>query len=152
MYLLIAARFFVGAGSGGAQTVAVGLSHPPETAPHPQAIIISDLVSLRDRGVYQGVTSLMYGLGTAAGAAVGGAITDLYGWRMTFWIQVPLPLMCAAMVIWQVAPEQGKTEGSAWGKLKRIDWAGSFVTLVSVRTGVSFRTSKQWGSCARSPP
>ena len=75
----------------------------------------------------------MYGLGSAVGAAAGGALTDLYGWRAAFWVQCPLPLASAAVMIWQLDPSSGKTEGTAWEKIKVIDWAGALILLLNVR-------------------
>ena len=82
----------------------------------------------------------MYGLGTAVGAAAGGAVTDLYGWRAAFWMQCPLPVVCALLVAWQIEPSSGKTEGTIWEKVKKIDWAGCFLLLINVSLprGITF--------------
>lgn len=45
------------------------------------AILISDIVPLRDRGVWQGYINMIYGLGTATGAPLGGVLADSIGWR-----------------------------------------------------------------------
>lgn len=45
------------------------------------AILISDIVPLRDRGVWQGYINLIFGLGTATGAPLGGILADSIGWR-----------------------------------------------------------------------
>ncbi|KAK2810694.1 hypothetical protein FQN50_002737 [Emmonsiellopsis sp. PD_5] len=54
---LIAARVFQGIGGGGMTTVV--------------SIIMSDIVPLRDRGVWQGVINIVYATGSAVGAPLG---------------------------------------------------------------------------------
>ena len=97
-----------------------------------QAIIISDLVSLADRGLYQGGVNVLFGAGSATGAVLGGAVADKFGWRMAFWVQIPAILISTFLVIWKVNVPHPKTEMSAWTKLCRIDWAGSIFLIVSV--------------------
>jgi MFS family permease len=45
------------------------------------AILLSDLVPLKDRGVWQGKVSILYFAGTATGAPLGGLLADSVGWR-----------------------------------------------------------------------
>lgn len=65
--MLIAGRAVQGAGSGG---IAVVVS-----------VIVSDLVPLRDRGYFQAVLAMTYGVGMAVGPVVGGAIVQNTTWR-----------------------------------------------------------------------
>lgn len=97
-----------------------------------QAIIISDLVSLADRGLYQGGVNVLFGAGAALGAVMGGAVSDRFGWRMAFWAQIPPILLATILVITQVHVPHVKGEMSAWEKVKRIDWAGSVALMVCV--------------------
>lgn len=64
---LIAARAFTGIGGGGMTTVV--------------AILLSDVVSLRDRGTWQGYNNIVYATGAGLGAPLGGALVDTLGWR-----------------------------------------------------------------------
>ncbi|KAK8843992.1 hypothetical protein IAR55_006785 [Kwoniella newhampshirensis] len=122
MGFMIASRVIAGAGSGGLLTVT--------------AIIISDLVSLADRGLYQGGINLLFGAGSASGAVIGGSIADHLGWRAAFWIQIPPILFAFGMVVWKVDVdrEDGEDTGgvTAWEKLKGIDWAGSAALVVGI--------------------
>ncbi len=76
----IAARAVCGLGAGG--TMAMGM------------IITSDLVPIENRGIYQSYINLFFGMGSIAGAALGGFLCDRLGWRWTFGIQVPYILLC----------------------------------------------------------
>jgi MFS family permease len=64
---LIAARAFAGIGGGGMTPVV--------------AILLSDIVPLRDRGTWQGYNNIVYASGAGLGAPLGGALADTLGWR-----------------------------------------------------------------------
>lgn len=64
---LIIARAIAGVGGGGMSTVA--------------SIILTDLVPLRDRALWQGVINIVYASGSATGAPLGGFLSDGIGWR-----------------------------------------------------------------------
>ena len=49
---------------------------------------MSDMVSSKDRGVLQGYNSLVFALGIAVGAPLGGVLADTLGWRWAFALQV----------------------------------------------------------------
>ncbi|KAG9505833.1 hypothetical protein J7337_002805 [Fusarium musae] len=76
MAQLCAARAVAGIGGGGMNSVV--------------AILLSDLVPLKDRGVSQDRISILFLAGTATGAPVGGILADSVGWRWSFLVQVPL--------------------------------------------------------------
>ena len=73
---LIAARAFAGIGGGGLTTMS--------------SIVTSDLVSLRQRGTYQGLGNVVYAAGAAIGGPLGGYLGDGIGWRWAFLIQVSI--------------------------------------------------------------
>jgi len=55
---------------------------------------MSDMVSAKDRGVLQGYNSLVFALGIAVGAPLGGVLADTLGWRWAFALQVRLTGSC----------------------------------------------------------
>ncbi|KAF9238658.1 major facilitator superfamily domain-containing protein [Melanogaster broomeanus] len=73
-------------------------------------IIVSDVVSLRDRGKYQGIVSAIVAVGYAIGPPLGGALSERVSWRWCFWIKIPVSL-CAT-------------------KLLAIDYLGTALTLL----------------------
>lgn len=67
MLQLCVARGIAGVGGGGMTAVV--------------SILISDLVPLRDRGVWQGYINVIFVFGTSTGAPLGGFLADSIGWR-----------------------------------------------------------------------
>ncbi|KAG5366114.1 Vacuolar membrane amino acid uptake transporter fnx2 [Yarrowia sp. B02] len=81
---LIAGRVIAGIGGGGLLTVST--------------IAVSDLIPLRQRGIYQGVGNIAYGSGAAIGGALGGVLSQWIGWRGVFLIQVPF-IVCSGTLV-----------------------------------------------------
>ncbi|GAB1198834.1 hypothetical protein APSETT444_008164 [Aspergillus pseudonomiae] len=100
IHQLIAARVFQGIGGGGMTTVV--------------SILLSDIVPLRDRGVWQG-----------------GILADYIGWRWAFIAQAPMCVLAftAVSIILKLPPQ----ENSHWkDKLRRIDFPGAIILVGAV--------------------
>ncbi|MEA2240606.1 MAG: hypothetical protein QOD24_162 [Solirubrobacteraceae bacterium] len=85
MSWLIACRAIQGVGVGGLTALV--------------QVILSDLVSPRERGRYAGYLGAVFGVGTVAGPLLGGVVTDSFGWRWCFYVGVPFAL--AAFIVLQ---------------------------------------------------
>lgn len=48
------------------------------------SIVVSDVVSLQDRGKYQGIIGIVVAAGTALGPLIGGLFTEKVSWRWCF--------------------------------------------------------------------
>lgn len=138
---LIAARLVAGIGGGGVQSMAV--------------IIMTDLVDLRYRGLFQGYANIIFGLGNALGGPIGGWISDTFGWRWAFGCQIPA-LVFGMIIVWVCLTgdlggvearqkEMSKGQTSTWrSRLRQIDYLGSFTLVVAVGSlilGLSIKTS-----------
>lgn len=62
-------------------------------------VILSDLVSPRERGRYAGYLGAVFGVGTVIGPLIGGVLTDSVGWRACFYVGVPFAVL--ALVVLQ---------------------------------------------------
>lgn len=105
-------RFLAGA-SGGLNTLGT--------------IVMSDLIPLRKRGVFQGIANMFYALGSATGGTIGGWIAHRWGWRTAFWFQVPIGIICFFLIFFFLHLPPLTAEGSQdsfRNKLKRIDVTG----------------------------
>lgn len=92
--------------------------------------IIGDVVSLRDRGKYQGILGAIIVLGNGLGPLIGGALAEKTSWRNIF--RMMLPLLAFAFVIsWRFLPLK-PVEGDWKKKAKAVDWYGSALSFVGV--------------------
>jgi len=129
MGMLIGARALQGVGAGAM------MSMPRAT--------IGDIFNPRERGRWMGLIMGVFGLSTIIGPTVGGWITDSFGWRWVFYINMPVALIAMAMVIYALPTV--RTEST-----HRIDWTGSLGLagfLVPILLAITWGGSTYaWGS------
>ena len=122
MTSFILARAVCGLGAGGMMSMG--------------AIITSDLVPIEIRGAYQSYINIVYGAGSALGAATGGAIADSLGWRWEFGVQVPLLAVGLCIAYTTVPRKLGLAEGAekrtVWEAMKVFDYQGSILLTTSI--------------------
>lgn len=119
MQQLILARAYAGIGGGGMNTVT--------------SILFSDIVSLRDRGKWQGYINIVFAAGASSGAPLGGILADSIGWRWGFIGQGPMCLV--AFIAVSFALHLPKKDGSHWKKkLRRVDFLGAAILISAVFT------------------
>ena len=122
MTSFVLARAACGLGAGGMMTMG--------------SIITSDLVPIEIRGAYQSYVHIVFGAGSALGAATGGAIADNLGWRWEFGIQIPL-LTITFVGACLTTPRDlglgaGVSKNGLWDALKLFDYRGSLLLTTSV--------------------
>ena len=61
------------------------------------SILLSDIVTLEERGIWQGYVNMVFACGAGLGAPLGGILTDAIGWRWAFIGQGPLCAIAIAM-------------------------------------------------------
>ncbi|KAI0000082.1 MFS general substrate transporter [Xylariaceae sp. FL0662B] len=95
-------------------------------------ITASDLVSLKDRGKYQGILSCAIGLGASTGPFIAASLMAgrRDGWRWIFW--VPPILATACMVVMWICLPLKPVIGSWTEKIRKIDWFGLFTAVPGV--------------------
>ncbi|KAF0384726.1 MFS general substrate transporter [Gigaspora margarita] len=103
-------------------------------------IIVSDIVSTKDRGIYQGILGACFGIASIAGPLMGGAFTDHISWRWCFLINLPLGAITIIVIIFFLRMK--KPTGSLFGKFKRIDFIGIIIMMSST---VSILLPLNWG-------
>lgn len=118
---LIIGRAITGVGGGGLAAMS--------------SIIVSDIVTIEERGIFQGYANINFGLGAMLGAPVGGLIADHLGWRYMFSLQVPFVVLSSYLVFRYVNIKPKKQVVSNVSTLERIDIFGSisivcFLTLL----------------------
>lgn len=120
------ARTLAGIGGGGLSTIT--------------SVIMSHLVPLKSRGMYQGLTNLVYGAGVGLGAPLGGLLNDSIGWRGAFYAQLPFLLLSLAALYLLLEHDESlhfSAEEPLWRRLREVDLLGlvvySCVPILSVR-------------------
>ncbi|SMG21902.1 drug resistance transporter, EmrB/QacA subfamily [Marivirga sericea] len=90
--------------------------------------IISATFSDQEKGKAIGTWSAATVLVTMGGPILGGALADIGLWRLIFFINVPLGVICA-IVLYLKVPESKAPENK-----HRIDWKGAFFLAFSLAT------------------
>ncbi|KAF8916857.1 vacuolar amino acid permease [Mucidula mucida] len=141
METLIIARAIAGMGGGGVMTVS--------------SITVTDLIPLRvsflymkQRGLYQGMANILFGLGAGIGGPLGGWINDKFGWEAAFYSQTPILLFSFVLVATKVniiLPDEVQSQPLR-EKLRRIDVMGSVTLVITVGClllGFSLKTTEE---------
>src|SRR5689334_17849074 len=89
------------------------------------ATTIGDIFSPRERGRWMGLIMSVFGLGSIVGPLVGGFITDHFGWRWVFGVNVPLGVIALALLGTLLPRISGR------GRV-RIDWVGIVLLVAGV--------------------
>lgn len=102
--LLVAARVVQGVGASMLNPVAL-------------AIVVTTMPDRRERARAIGFWGAVFGISMAIGPVLGGALTDAFGWRSLFWVNVPV-IAVALVLVARLVPE-------SWGaRDRRIDLPG----------------------------
>ncbi|QGV79254.1 MDR family MFS transporter [Streptomyces ficellus] len=99
--------------------------------------IIGDLIPPRERGKYQGMMAGVMALAMIGGPLVGGTITDHWGWRWSFYINLPLGAVALAMVTAVLHLPQQRRDTKP-----RIDYLGAALLTIGITSIVLVTT---WG-------
>ncbi|MFD7132079.1 MDR family MFS transporter [Streptomyces sp. NPDC059894] len=118
---LIAFRAVQGLGAGG---LMVGVM-----------AIIGDLVPPRERGKYQGMMAGVMAIAMIGGPLVGGTITDHWGWRWAFYINLPLGIVSLGLITAVLHLPRKRSQA-------RIDYLGAALLTIGITAIVLVTT---WG-------
>ena len=123
-YFLIAIRFLQGA--GGAMIFGTGIA------------ILSSVFPANQRGKVLGINVAAVYLGLSIGPFLGGLLTEHFGWRSVFLVNIPLGLTVLVLIIWKMKGEWAEAQG------EKFDIIGSLfysMTLVAVMYGLNILPS-----------
>ncbi|KXS20817.1 MFS general substrate transporter [Gonapodya prolifera JEL478] len=126
MDMLIASRALQGVGGGGLISLIM--------------IIISEIVSMKERGKYQGMIGASWGLASVVGPLLGGVFTDKTSWRWAFFVNLPVGAIASCFIFVFLKLPQPKDNFR--DKITRIDFAG----IASIVMGSVFLLlGLEWG-------
>lgn len=153
MLQLCVARAIAGIGGGGMNSVV--------------SILISDIVPLRERGMWQGYINIIFAAGTSTGAPLGGILADSIGWR---WYGCPVftsvnsnfaansdfsrsfigqvPLCILAFIAVYLCLHLPKIDHAHWReKIARIDFLGAtflVLAVIGLLAGLDSGSNRGW--------
>lgn len=87
---------------------------------------VADLYSPSERGRYSGLFGAVFGAASLIGPLLGGFLTDAFGWRWVFLINVPLGAVALGFIVWRMPPLIPEKKGS------RVDVPGALLLAVAV--------------------
>jgi EmrB/QacA subfamily drug resistance transporter len=85
--------------------------------------IIGDVFPPAERGKWQGMTVSVWGIASILGPPVGGWITDQWGWRWVFYINMPIGGLALALTA--VTLERQHTRRHVWRQRHAVDYLGA---------------------------
>ncbi|OLY82037.1 putative transporter [Smittium mucronatum] len=85
-------------------------------------IVISDLVSMQDRGKYAGLIGVAFGIASVTGPLLGGVFSDKLSWRWCFYINIPIGVFIF-LIFWKTL-HLSSPVGNWKDKMRRIDFLG----------------------------
>ncbi|TFY60742.1 hypothetical protein EVG20_g7308 [Dentipellis fragilis] len=133
MNMLIAARTVQGIGGGSILNMT--------------EILVSDLVPLAERGIYQGVIGLTWAFASGVGPPIGGALASS-AWRWLFFLNLPVTAIAFVLVLFFLRVRT--PEGRIRDKLARVDWIGNGIIIAGTTVAMLGLTwagvEKPWGS------
>lgn len=93
-------------------------------------IIVSDVVTLQERGKYQGILGAALGLGNVIGPFIAAAFIMRSTWRGFFWLISPLSV-CSIVVGYFLIPNNARKDGFKTN-VKRVDFFGILASSIAV--------------------
>ena len=115
MEVLIAGRAIQGLGAGG--LIPLGIA------------VIGDMIPPRQRGKWQGLMGVVFGVSSVVGPTTGGWIADNTSWRWAFFVSLPLAAL-ALIVVWVGFDARQVKERH------RIDYLGAALLTAAISTGL----------------
>ncbi|KAL1856623.1 hypothetical protein Plec18170_003593 [Paecilomyces lecythidis] len=113
-------------------------------------VILSDISTMSERGLYMAIAAVAWSLGTNIGIPIGGAIGSRTTWRWIFYINIPIGVLCVVGLMYSLHLQQDTS--SFMSKLGMLDWIGisvftaaSTLFLYGLTSG---GVSHPWGSAA----
>ena len=85
-------------------------------------VILSDISTMSERGLYMAIAALAWSLGTNIGIPLGGVIGSRTTWRWIFYINIPTCVLCIAGLMYSLQLHQDTS--SFVNKLGMLDWTG----------------------------
>jgi EmrB/QacA subfamily drug resistance transporter len=105
--------------------------------------VIGDLFTPAERGKYQGLFGAVFGLAALVGPALGGIITDNFGWHWIFYINLPIGLL-SLFVVSRVLPSLKRPKHAL--DLDVLGAAVFVVAMIPLLVGLTNKQTADWAT------
>ncbi len=124
--MMIVGRVLQGVGDGGIISLA--------------EIVVADLVSLSQRGTYEGILGVVWAGASAVGPPIGGIFSRKNRWRWLFYLNIPITVVAIIMISCFMNMKTPKADVKS--KVKNMDWTGNALLILAT---VGLGLSLTWG-------
>lgn len=124
--MMIIGRVLQGVGDGGI----ISLSE----------IVVADLVSLNQRGTYEGILGVVWAGASAIGPPIGGIFSRKNRWRWLFYLNIPITVLAIIMISCFMNMKTPKADVRS--KVKSMDWTGNALLILAT---VGLGLALTWG-------
>jgi MFS family permease len=93
-------------------------------------IIVSDVVTLEERGKYQGILGASLGMGNVVGPFISASFAEKSTWRGLFWLVSPLAAI-SAVVAWLLLPSTMQ-RSSIRANINKLDFGGVITSSIAI--------------------
>ncbi|KAL0932247.1 major facilitator superfamily transporter [Colletotrichum truncatum] len=93
-------------------------------------ILICDLVSLRERGMYAGALAASWTIACLAAPIIGAVLAERATWRWIFYMNIPISAVVLVPVV--LLKQRYPHQGTFFHRLRRIDWLGNAILIMAV--------------------
>jgi len=90
------------------------------------AMVVSDIVTLEDRGKWQGIIGAFVGIGNMVGPFIAAAFVQNSTWRGFFWTVSPFTVVCGFLCLWLLPESKNRLEMNLKQEMKKVDFGGLF--------------------------
>ncbi|RMZ83420.1 hypothetical protein DV737_g1734, partial [Chaetothyriales sp. CBS 132003] len=100
-------------------------------------ILVTNLTSTNRRGLLFGSINMCYTVGVSCGASIAGVLEPALGWRVVFWLQIPVAMFAVLLAFFALPKSMHKEDANLDGdsflqKLSRLDFLGIIALISSV--------------------
>ncbi|CAA9963250.1 hypothetical protein P3342_008801 [Pyrenophora teres f. teres] len=96
------------------------------------AMIVSDVVTLEQRGKWQGIIGAAVGIGNMTGPFIAAAFVQAGSWRGFFWSVSPAAVVCGCLCLWILPTSKGRPNMEFKQVMKQFDFGGIFFGSVAL--------------------
>lgn len=95
-------------------------------------VILSDIVTLEQRGKYQGILGSSIGIGNSVGPFIMGGFISFYSWRGFYYLMAPLMILDIVIIYFLIENKKKDAVLTTKEKFQKIDYLGILTATLSL--------------------